>query len=71
MKSKPSAVQPNQQARQAEADKISRLRALRLAKEAADKEEAAAQAALAAEQVKPKRSRVRASTPRVNPVAAE
>jgi hypothetical protein len=45
MKSKVKFVRPDQDARQVEADKTTRLRALRLAKEAADQETALREAA--------------------------
>jgi hypothetical protein len=45
MKNKVKFVRPDQDTRQAEADKTSRLRALRLAKEAADQEIALREAA--------------------------
>lgn len=62
MKGKPSFTRSPDQARQAEADKMGRLRALRLAKEAAEKEAAAQAAAVAAEQAKLKRSRSSAAS---------
>jgi len=45
MKTKAKFVRPDQDSRQAEADKTSRLRALRLAKEAADQATALREAA--------------------------
>ena len=64
MKTKAKPTPASDDPRQAEAAKTSRLRALRLAKEAADKEAAALAAAAAASAVKPARRRVRAA-PRV------
>lgn len=61
MKSKAAPTPPPSQARQDEATKINRLRALRLAKEAADREAAAQAATLAPEPAKPRRTRVRAA----------
>lgn len=55
MKSKAKFIQQNDDPRQAEAAKTSRLRALRLAKEAADKEAAAHAAAM--QPAKPSRAR--------------
>ncbi len=55
MKSKAKLMQANDDPRQAEAAKTSRLRALRLAKEPADKEAAAR--AVAAQPPKPSRAR--------------
>jgi hypothetical protein len=59
MKTKPRPNLPGDDTRHAEAAKTSRLRALRLAKEAADKEAAAREAA--AKPVKPAKRRVKAT----------
>jgi hypothetical protein len=59
MKSKPRPNSPGDDTRQAEAAKTSRLRALRLAKEAADKEAAAREAA--AKPMKPTKRRAKAT----------
>jgi hypothetical protein len=60
MKTNTKFVPPSAAARQAETDKTNRLRALRLAKEAAEKEAAAREAAAKAD--KPPRKRTRAHT---------
>ncbi len=57
MKAKPKANPVNDERRQLEAAKTTRLRALRLAKEATEREEAAREAA--ANAVKPAKRRVR------------
>jgi hypothetical protein len=59
MKSKTKPASAGDERRQAEAAKTSRLRALRMAKEAADREAAVREAA--ANPVKPARRRVRAA----------
>jgi hypothetical protein len=59
MKTKPRPNLPTDDAQRAEAAKTSRLRALRLAKEAADKEAAAREAA--AKPPKPAKRRVKAA----------
>ena len=61
MNSKSKFTPPSDSARQAEAAKTSRLRALRLAKEAEDKETAAREAAVAAAQPKRRRARTAAA----------
>ena len=68
MKTNAKFVPPNTAARQAETDKTNRLRALRLAKEAADKEAAAREAAAKAE--KPPRRRTRATHAAASPGAS-
>ena len=68
MKSKPKFIPASDDQRQAEAAKTSRLRALRLAKEAADKEAAALEAA--AKAAKPPKRRVRAAPREDQPASA-
>ena len=61
-KAEPIALLPDVERRKAEAAKTARLRALRIAKEVADREEAAAREA-AASVNRPKRARPRAPKP--------
>ena len=69
MKSKSKFVPVGDDQRQADAAKTARLRALRLAKEAADKDDAAAQAAVAAAS-KPQRRRAPSALQADRPKAA-
>jgi len=68
MKSKTKPASAGDESRQAEAAKTSRLRALRMAKEAADKEAAALEAA--ANAAKPAKRRVRAAPRQAQPEPA-
>lgn len=61
-KSKAKSAPGSDDPRIAEASKTNRLRALRLAKEASDKEEAVREAALKAALTPPKSTRVRAAS---------
>lgn len=62
MKAKPKFPPPNQDQRQSDAAKTSRLRALRLAKEASDREAAALQAAANPKKPAPRRRAVQAAS---------